>query len=149
MHTLCVFGNITWFQLLLRVQKSTLASLVGRNGKIYFRLVDVAALLNTNGVYSFAKCSQIVAVQGKDVLPFLKDYPIVTKKTQLVPLNVVNNIVAAKFVSLGSSFEKILSAGYAFVPSVKSLLVESFKRPSFLNVLVCHEGAPVPNGVLV
>ncbi|GFT31789.1 uncharacterized protein NPIL_657761 [Nephila pilipes] len=130
-----------WFQFLLPLQKSSLSSLVGRDGKNYFRLVDVAALLSKNGMYSFAKRFQSVAVQEIDVLPFHKDYPIVTKKTRLVPPNVVYNIVAAENVSFASSFAKALNTGYAFVPPVKKLLVESFKKSPVLNVLACPEGA--------
>ncbi|GFU37050.1 uncharacterized protein NPIL_591431 [Nephila pilipes] len=112
-----------WFQLLLPLQTSTLAALVLREGKIYFRLVDVAAFLSKNGVYSFAKRFQSVTEQRTDVLPFHKDCSIVTKKTNLVPPNVVYNIIAAEKVSLGSSFAKALNMGYAFVPPVKKLLV--------------------------
>ncbi|GFT77699.1 uncharacterized protein NPIL_628301 [Nephila pilipes] len=130
-------------------KKSSLAALVGRDDKIYFRLVVVAALLSKNGVYSFEKHFQTVVVQGKDVLPLYKDYSIVIKKTHLVPPNVVYNIVAAENVSLGSSFPKALNTGYAFVPPVKKLLVESFKNSPVLNVLACHEGSPVNIGFLV
>ncbi|GFT83596.1 uncharacterized protein NPIL_106691 [Nephila pilipes] len=136
-----------WFQLLLPLQTSTLSVLVGRDGKIYFRLVDVAALLSKNGVYSFAKRFQSVTVQGTDVLPFHKDYPIVTKKTHLVPPNVVYNILAAENVSLSSSFAKPLNMGYAFVPPVKQLLVESFKKSPVL--IIFPEGASITKGTLV
>ncbi|GFS35462.1 uncharacterized protein NPIL_688381 [Nephila pilipes] len=136
-----------WFQLLLPFQTSTLSALVGRDGKIYFRLVDVAALLSKNGVYSFAKRFQSVTLQGTDVLPFHKDYPIVTKKTHLVPPNVVYNILAAENVPLSSSFAKALNMGYVFVPPVKQLLVESFKKSPVLNV--CPEDASMPKGILV
>ncbi|GFT07727.1 hypothetical protein NPIL_352571, partial [Nephila pilipes] len=37
--------------------------------------------------------------------------------------------------------------GYAFVPPVKQLLVESFKKSPVLNV--CPEGASIPKGILV
>ncbi|GFS92137.1 uncharacterized protein NPIL_171591 [Nephila pilipes] len=136
-----------WFQLFLPFQTSTLSALVGRDGKIYFRLVDVAALLSKHGVYSFAKRFQSVTLQGTDVLPFHKDYPIVTKKTHLVPPNVVYNILAAENVPLSSSFAKALNMGYAFVPPVKQLLGESFKKSPVLNV--CPEGASIPKGILV
>ncbi|GFS29873.1 hypothetical protein NPIL_235141 [Nephila pilipes] len=92
---------------------------------------------------------QSVAVQGKDVLPFHKDYPIVTKKTHLVPANAVYNIIAVENVSLGSSFAKASNTGYAFVPPVNKLLVENFKKSPVLNVLACPVGAPVPKDVLV
>ncbi|GFT24569.1 uncharacterized protein NPIL_239891 [Nephila pilipes] len=100
-----------WFQLLLPHQKSTLATPVGRDGKIYFRLVNIAALLSKNGIYSFAKRFQSVVVQGKDVFPFHKDYPIINKKIHLVSPNVVYNIVAAENVSLGFSFAKAFNTG--------------------------------------
>ncbi|GFU28392.1 hypothetical protein NPIL_173261 [Nephila pilipes] len=73
------------------------------------------------------------------------------KKTHQVLSNVVYNILAAKNVSLASSFAYALNAGYAFMPSVEDLLVESLKKSPVLNVLACHEheSAPVPNGILV
>ncbi|GFS66756.1 hypothetical protein NPIL_470691, partial [Nephila pilipes] len=57
------------------------------------------------------------------------------------------NILAAENVPLGSSFAKALNMGYAFVPPVKQLLVESFKKSPVLNV--CPEGASIPKGILV
>ncbi|GFU22798.1 hypothetical protein NPIL_590571, partial [Nephila pilipes] len=69
------------------------------------------------------------------------------KKTHLVPPNVVYNILAAENVPLSSSFAKALNMGYAFVPPVKQLLVESFKKSPVLNV--CPEGASIPKGILV
>ncbi|GFT76533.1 hypothetical protein NPIL_534771 [Nephila pilipes] len=92
---------IMWFQLLLHIQKSILADLVGRDGKIYFRFVDIAAPFNKTGVYSFVKCFQHVAFQGEHWLPFHKDYPVITKRTQLVPPDVMYNILSAENVPLG------------------------------------------------
>ncbi|GFW36325.1 uncharacterized protein TNCV_3712461 [Trichonephila clavipes] len=43
-----------------------------------FRLVDVGALLGRSKVYKFAKRFDNIVIQGKDVLPDHKQYPIMT-----------------------------------------------------------------------
>ncbi|GFW70155.1 uncharacterized protein TNCV_4467141 [Trichonephila clavipes] len=46
---------IMWFKILLPHQHYPLAGMVGKDGKLYFRLLDVGALLGRSKVYKFAK----------------------------------------------------------------------------------------------
>ncbi|GFW62932.1 uncharacterized protein TNCV_4452811 [Trichonephila clavipes] len=56
-------------RILLPHQHYPLAAMVGKDGKLYFRLVDVGALLGRSKVYKFAKRFDNLVIQGKDVLP--------------------------------------------------------------------------------
>ncbi|GFX18893.1 uncharacterized protein TNCV_321981 [Trichonephila clavipes] len=134
-----------WFKLLLPRQHYPLAAMVGKDGKLYFRLVDVGALLGRSKVYQFAKRFDNLAIQGKDVLPAHKPYLIMTQKSRLVTPAVVFNILNAELSSLATSFAISLNAGSALVENPSNLFVESFKTAPVLHVQV----SPVPNSILV
>ncbi|GFX33236.1 uncharacterized protein TNCV_2354051 [Trichonephila clavipes] len=87
--------------------------MVGKDGKLYFRLLDVGALLGRSKVYKFAKRFDHLVIQGKDVLPDHKTYPIMTQKSKLVTPDVVFNILNAELSSLATSFAISLNAGSA------------------------------------
>ncbi|GFV08697.1 uncharacterized protein TNCV_4055811 [Trichonephila clavipes] len=77
--TLSVSSRVVmWFKILLPHQHYPLAAMVRKDGKLYFRLVDVGALLGRSKVYKFAKRFDNIVIQGKDVLPAHKQYPIMT-----------------------------------------------------------------------
>ncbi|GFX29252.1 uncharacterized protein TNCV_3217861 [Trichonephila clavipes] len=134
-----------WFKLLLPRQHYPLAAMVGKDGKLYFRLVDVGALLGRSKVYKFAKRFDHLAIQGKDVLPDHKPYPIMTQKSKLVTPAVVFNILNAELSSLATSFALSLNAGSALVENPSNLFVESFKTAPVLHV----QDSSVPNAILV
>ncbi|GFX92069.1 uncharacterized protein TNCV_471781 [Trichonephila clavipes] len=136
---------ILWFKLLLPHQHNPLAAMVGKDGKLYFRLVDVGALLGRSKVYEFAKRFDHLVIQGKDVLPAYKQYPIMTQKSKLVTPDVVFNIWSAELSSLATSFAISLNAGSALVENPSNLFVESFKTSPVLNV----QDSPVPNSIMV
>ncbi|GFV24757.1 uncharacterized protein TNCV_882251 [Trichonephila clavipes] len=133
-----------WFKLLLPRQHYPLAAMVGKDGKLYFRLVDVGALLGRSKVYKFAKRFDNLAIQGKDVLPDHKSYPIMTQKSKLVTPAVVFNILNAELSSLATSFALSLNAGSALVENPSNLFVESFKTAPVLHV----QDSSVPNAIL-
>ncbi|GFS54995.1 uncharacterized protein TNCV_2440941 [Trichonephila clavipes] len=118
--------------------------MVGKDGKLYFRLVDVGALLGRSKVYKFSKRFDNLAIQGKDVLPVHKPYPIMTQKSKLVTPAVVFNILNAELSSLATSFALSLNAGSALVENPSNLFVESFKIAPVLHV----QDAPAPNVIL-
>ncbi|GFY02030.1 uncharacterized protein TNCV_5098911 [Trichonephila clavipes] len=144
-HSQCFTRVIMWFKLLLPRQHYPLAAMVGKDGKLYFRLVDVGALLGRSKVYQFAKRFDHLAIQGKDVLPDHKPYPIMTQKSKLVTPAVVFNILNAELSSLATSFALSLNAGSALVENPSNLFVESFKTAPVLHV----QDSPVPNAILV
>ncbi|GFT68708.1 uncharacterized protein TNCV_684051 [Trichonephila clavipes] len=144
-HSQCFLRVIMWFKLLLPHQHYPLAAMVGKDGKLYFRLVDVGALLGRSKVYKFAKRFDSVVIQGKDVLPAHKPYPIMSQKSKLVTLDVVFNILNAELSSLVTSFAISLNAGSALVENPSNLFVESFKTSPVLHV----QDSPVPNSILV
>ncbi|GFY67197.1 uncharacterized protein TNIN_418061 [Trichonephila inaurata madagascariensis] len=117
--------------------------MVGKD-KIYFRLVNVGALLSRSKVYKFAKRFDTFVIQGKDELPVHKQYPVMTQKPKLVTPDVFN-ILNAELSSLATSFATFLSAGFALVENPDSLFVESYKLPPVLHV----QDSSVPNSVLV
>ncbi|GFU33729.1 uncharacterized protein TNCV_2047991 [Trichonephila clavipes] len=96
-----------WFKILLPHQHYPSAAMVGKDGKLYFRLVDVGALLGRSKVYKFAKRFDNLVIQGKDVLSTHKQYPIMTQS---------------------------LNAGSALVENPSILFVESYKTSPVLHV---------------
>ncbi|GFY04591.1 uncharacterized protein TNCV_4416751 [Trichonephila clavipes] len=143
-HSQCFVRVIMWFKLLLPRHHYPLAAMVGKDGKLYFRLVDVGALLGRSKVYQFAKRFDNLVIQGKDVLPAHKPYPIMTQKSKLVTPDVVFNILNAKLSSLATSFAISLNAGSALVENPCNLFVESFKTAPVLHV----QDSPIPNSIL-
>ncbi|GFT68143.1 uncharacterized protein TNCV_372831 [Trichonephila clavipes] len=134
-----------WFKLLLPHQHYPLAAMVGKDGKLYFRLVYVGDLLGRSKVYKFAKRFDNLVIQGKDVLPAHKPYPIMTQKSKLVTPDVVFNILNAELSSLATSFAISLNAGSSLVENPSNLFMESFKTSPVLHV----QDSPVPNSILV
>ncbi|GFT20223.1 uncharacterized protein TNCV_4060341 [Trichonephila clavipes] len=134
-----------WFKILLPHQHYPLAAMIGKDGKLYFRLVDVGALLGRSKVYEFVKQFDSLVIQGKDVLPAHKQYPIMTQKSKLVTPDVVFNILNAELSSLATSFAISLNAGSALVENPSNLYVESYKTSPVLHV----QDSPVPNSILV
>ncbi|GFW07575.1 uncharacterized protein TNCV_3917081 [Trichonephila clavipes] len=134
-----------WFKILLPNQHYPLAAMVGKDGKIYFRLVDVGALLGRSNAYKFTKRFDTFMIQGEDVLPVLKPYPVMTQKSTLVTPDVVFNILNAELLSLASRFATSLNAGVALVEDPGNLFVESYKLSPVLHV----QDSPVPHSVLV
>ncbi|GFV08696.1 uncharacterized protein TNCV_4055801 [Trichonephila clavipes] len=133
------------FKILLPHQHYPLAAMVGKDGKLYFRLVDVGALLGRSKVYKFVKKFENIVIQGKDVLPAHKQYPIMTQKSKLVTPDVVFNILNAELSSLTMSFSISLNAGSALVENRSNLIVESYKTSPVLHV----QDSPIPNSILV
>ncbi|GFX73099.1 uncharacterized protein TNCV_1705011 [Trichonephila clavipes] len=136
---------IMWFKILLPHQHYPLAAMVGKDGKLYFRLLDVGALFGRYKVYKFAKRFDNIVIQGKDLLPAHKQYPIMTQKSKLVTPDVVFNILNAELSSLAMSFAISLNAGSALVENPSNLFVESYKTSPVLHV----QDSPVPNSILV
>ncbi|GFX56971.1 uncharacterized protein TNCV_3701361 [Trichonephila clavipes] len=118
--------------------------MVGKDGKLYFRLVDVGALLGRSKVYEFAKRFDNLVIQSKDVLPAHKQYPIMTQKSKLGTPDVVFNILNAELSSLATTFAISLSVGSALVENPSNLFVESYKTSPVLHV----QDSPVPNSIL-
>ncbi|GFW46588.1 uncharacterized protein TNCV_1936581 [Trichonephila clavipes] len=121
-----------WFKILFPNQHHPLAAMVGKDGKIYFRLVDVGTLLGRSNAYKFTKRFDTFVIQSKDVLPVHKPYPVMTQKSKLVTPDVVFNILNAELSSLAMSFATSLNAGVALVEG--NQLVESYKLSPVLHV---------------
>ncbi|GFX42241.1 uncharacterized protein TNCV_4310761 [Trichonephila clavipes] len=67
--------------------------MVDKDGKIYFRLVDVVTLLGRSYTYKFTKHFDTFVTKGKDVLPVHKPFPVMTQKSNLVTPDAVFNIL--------------------------------------------------------
>ncbi|GFX71121.1 uncharacterized protein TNCV_3648861 [Trichonephila clavipes] len=119
--------------------------MVGKDRNIYFRLVDVEALLGRSKVYKFAKRFDTFVIQGKNVLPVYKPYPVLTQKSKLMTPDVMFNILNAELSSLATSLATNLNAGLALVENPGNLFVESYKLSSVFHV----QDSPVPHSVLV
>ncbi|GFX86148.1 uncharacterized protein TNCV_2560301 [Trichonephila clavipes] len=122
------------FKTLLPRQHYLLAAMVEKNGNLYLRLVDVGALLGRSKVYEFVKRFDNLVIQGKEVLPAHKQYPIMTQKSKLVTTDVVFKILIAELSSLATSFAISLNAGSALVQNPNNLFVESYKISPVLHV---------------
>ncbi|GFW99374.1 uncharacterized protein TNCV_3006761 [Trichonephila clavipes] len=133
-----------WLKILLPNQHYPLDAMVGKDVKLYFRLVDVGALLGRSKVYEFAKRFDNLIIQDKDVLPAHKQYPIMTQKSKLVTPDVIFNILNAELSSLATSFAISLNAGSAMVENPSNLFVESYKTSPVLLV----QDSPIPNSIL-
>ncbi|GFV98944.1 uncharacterized protein TNCV_3390071 [Trichonephila clavipes] len=132
-----------WFKIILPNQHHPLAAMVGKDGKIYFRLADAGTLLGQSNVYKFTKRFDTLVIQGKDVLPVHKFYPVMTQKSKLVTPDVVFNILNAELSSLATSFATSLNAGMALMEG--NLMVGSYELSPVLHV----QDSPVPRSVLV
>ncbi|GFS86582.1 uncharacterized protein TNCV_903371 [Trichonephila clavipes] len=131
------------FKILLPDQHHPLAAMSGKDGKIYFRLVDVGVLLGRSNAYKFTKRFDTFVIQGKYVFPVQKPYPVITKMSELVTPDVVFNILNAELSSLSTSFATSLNVGVALMEG--HLLVESYKLSPVLHV----QDSLVPRSVLV
>ncbi|GFY31525.1 uncharacterized protein TNCV_4693691 [Trichonephila clavipes] len=134
-----------WFKILLPHQHYLLAAMVEKNGKFYFRLVNVGGLLGRSKVYEFSKRFDNLVIQDKDVLPAYKHYPVMTQKSKLVTPDVVFNILNAEPSSLATSFSTSLNKGFSLVENPSNLFVESYKTSPVMHV----QDSPVPNSILV
>ncbi|GFY57845.1 uncharacterized protein TNIN_495601 [Trichonephila inaurata madagascariensis] len=129
------------YVLLLPHQRSPLAAVVERDGKIYFRLVDVGAVLGRSQVYEFAKHFENLALQSKDVLPFKKDYPVITKKSKFIPLDMVFNMLKVETqTSLVTSFSTAFNTGYCMCTKLKQYVCGELQNLSHLGDLkIVHD----------
>ncbi|GFU53776.1 uncharacterized protein TNCV_3472221 [Trichonephila clavipes] len=132
-----------WFKILLPNQHHPMTAMVGKDGKMYLRLVDVGTLLGRSNVNKFTERFDTLVIQGKDELPVDKSYPVMTQKSKLVTPDVEFNILNVELSSLATSFATCLNAGVAVVEG--NLLVESCNLSPVLHV----QDSPVPRSVLV
>ncbi|GFY37610.1 uncharacterized protein TNIN_91711 [Trichonephila inaurata madagascariensis] len=116
------------FKILLPHQHYPLAVIVRKDGKHYFRLVEVGVLIGRSKVYEFVKRFDNLVIQGKDVLPVHKRYLVMTQRSQLVTPDVVFNILNAKLSSLATTFATSLNVCFALAENPGNLFVESYKR---------------------
>ncbi|GFT65451.1 uncharacterized protein TNCV_1902251 [Trichonephila clavipes] len=78
-----------WFKIILSNLHHPLAAMVGKDGKIYYRLVDDGTLLGRSNAYKFKKQFDTFVIQGKDVFPVHTPYPVMTQKSKLMTPEVV------------------------------------------------------------
>ncbi|GFU74771.1 hypothetical protein TNCV_2431611 [Trichonephila clavipes] len=76
-----------WFQLGLYSDAPLLGVLVGSDNVLYFRILDLAYLLDRKNGTTFARRYSNYIVLGKDVLPLTQQYkyPRLTEIARLVP----------------------------------------------------------------
>ncbi|PRD30220.1 UNVERIFIED_CONTAM: hypothetical protein NCL1_27094 [Trichonephila clavipes] len=134
-----------WFEILLPHQPYLLAAMVGKDGKLYFRLLNVGALLGRSKVYEFAKRFHNIVIQGRDMLPAHKQYPVMMQKPKLGTPKVVFNILNAELSSLAISFVTSLNSGCDLVENPGNLFVDSYKTCPVLQV----QDSPNSNSILV
>ena len=125
-----------WFRLILADLCAPLAALVGSDGYLYWRVLDLAQLLGRRNVYQFAKTVVDGSVRGRDVLVFP---PLAatetTLRSQLVDTHRAYRLLLKKNPPLARAFEHALLAGRARVtmPAVAGL---SHKVAPTLTVVV-------------
>ncbi|GFY04950.1 uncharacterized protein TNCV_2176061 [Trichonephila clavipes] len=136
---------IMWFKIFLPHQHYPLAAMVGKDGKLYFRLVDNGALLGGSKVYEFAKRFDKPRHSRQRCVAGPQTVSHHDAKVKLVTPDVVFNILNAELSSLATSFAISLNAGSALVENSSNLFVESYKTSPVLQV----QDSPVPNSILV
>ena len=102
-----------WLRLLLTELCAPLAALVGSDGYLYWRVLDLAQLLGRRNVYNFAK-TVVGSVRGRDVLVF-PDVAAseITLRSQLVDTRQAYELLLRKNPPLARAFEHALLGGRA------------------------------------
>ncbi|GBO01775.1 hypothetical protein AVEN_168566-1 [Araneus ventricosus] len=103
-----------WFKLKLNAFLPIVSILVGKDGLLYMKLVEIGLLLGKRNPYSYRTCLKHFAVQGKDVLPLEGyDVPHKTMHAHLVTLVMAYQLLLDQDVQLAKLLVDRLAKGYA------------------------------------
>ncbi|GBO14758.1 hypothetical protein AVEN_100309-1 [Araneus ventricosus] len=123
-----------FFQLQLNRFLPALTILVGNNGLMYVKLVEIGTLLSKKNPYMYRTQLKHLAVQGMDVLPQAGyDIPQKTLLVHVVPIFLAYRLLMEENIELGQLFLKRLREGFAHKHGMRKFVVNERKAP----LLVC------------
>ncbi|GBM65595.1 hypothetical protein AVEN_164704-1 [Araneus ventricosus] len=119
-----------WFKLKLNVFLPIVSILVGKDGLLYMKLVEIRLLLGKRNPYSYRTCLKHFAVQGKDVLPLEGyDVPHKTMHAHLVTLTLAYQLLLDQDVQLAKLLVDRLAKGYARKHGMRKFVLNEGKAP--------------------
>ncbi|GBM42245.1 hypothetical protein AVEN_234969-1 [Araneus ventricosus] len=129
-----------WFQLQLNRFLPLLTILIGNNGLMYVKLVEIGTLLSKKNPYMYRTRLKHLAVQGMDVLPQAGyDIPQKTLLVHVVPVLLAYRLLMEENVELGQLFLKRLREGFAHKHGMRKFVVNERKAPFLVCVDVMDE----------
>ncbi|GBM44174.1 hypothetical protein AVEN_258398-1 [Araneus ventricosus] len=119
-----------WFKLKLNAFLPIVSILVGKDGVLYMKLVEIGILLGKRNPYSYRTCLKHFAVQGKDVLPLEGyDVPHKTMHAHLVTLALAYQLLLDQDVQLAKLLVDRLAKGYARKHGMRKFVLNEGKAP--------------------
>ncbi|GBO02846.1 hypothetical protein AVEN_182352-1, partial [Araneus ventricosus] len=119
-----------WFKLKLNAFLPIVSILVGKDGLLYMKLVEIGILLGKRNPYSYRTCLKHFAVQGKDVLPLEGyDVPHKTMHAHLVTLALAYQLILDQDVQLAKLLVDRLAKGYARKHGMRKFVLNEGKAP--------------------
>ncbi|GBN25112.1 hypothetical protein AVEN_60750-1 [Araneus ventricosus] len=119
-----------WFKLKLNAFLPIVSILVGKDGLLYMKLVEIGILLGKRNPYSYRTCLKHFAVQGKDVLPLEGyDVPHKTMHAHLVTLALAYQLLLDQDVQLAKLLVDRLAKGYARKHGMRKFVLNEGKAP--------------------
>ncbi|GBO29810.1 hypothetical protein AVEN_108198-1 [Araneus ventricosus] len=119
-----------WFKLKLNAFLPIVSILVGKDGLLYMKLVEIGLLLGKRNPYSYRTCLKHFAVQGKDVLPLEGyDVPHKTMHAHLVTLALAYQLLLDQDVRLAKLLVDRLAKGYARKHGMRKFVLNEGKAP--------------------
>ncbi|GBN49647.1 hypothetical protein AVEN_160539-1 [Araneus ventricosus] len=119
-----------WFKLKLKAFLPIVSILVGNNGLLYMKLVEIGLLLGKRNPYSYRTCLKHFAVLGKDVLPLEGyDVPHKTMHAHLVTLAQAYQLLLDEDVQLAQLLVDRLAKGYARKHGMRKFVLNEGKAP--------------------
>ncbi|GBM65449.1 hypothetical protein AVEN_71126-1 [Araneus ventricosus] len=125
-----------WFKLRLNAFQPIVSTLVGKNGLLYMKLVEIGLLLGKRNPYSYRTYLKHLTVLGKDVLPLEGyDVPHKTMHAHLVTLAQAYHLLLDEDVQLAKLLVDWLSNGYARKRGMRKFVLNEGKA----SLLECVE----------
>ncbi|GBM54009.1 hypothetical protein AVEN_173408-1 [Araneus ventricosus] len=119
-----------WFKLKLNAFLPIVSILVGKDGLLYMKLVEIGILLGKRNPYSYRTCLKHFAVQGKDVLPLEGyDVPHKTMHAHLVTLALAYQLLLDQDVQMAKLLVDRLAKGYARKHGMRKFVLNEGKAP--------------------
>ncbi|GBM95468.1 hypothetical protein AVEN_213836-1 [Araneus ventricosus] len=119
-----------WFKLKLNAFLPIVSILVGKDGLLYMKLVEIGILLGKRNPYSYRTCLKHFAVQGKDVLPLDGyDVPHKTMHAHLVTLALAYQLLLDQDVQMAKLLVDRLAKGYARKHGMRKFVLNEGKAP--------------------
>ncbi|GBM45865.1 hypothetical protein AVEN_180729-1 [Araneus ventricosus] len=119
-----------WFKLKLNAFLPIVSILVGKNGLLYMKLVEIGLLLGKRNPYSYRTYLKHFTILGNDVLPLEGyDVPHKTMHAHLVTLAQAYQLLLNEDVQLAKLLVDRLAKGYARKHGMRKFMLNEGKAP--------------------